>query len=118
MLIKSSLDIFDEYTRRQYLAKAPERNPFGEEEEAFKFSEFDIFAKLKVLHQLSVWTLNNPDRIKERMEDRDETNWVCHYVVEKCETKADTIVNSVSNRLAGTVKDVPTSSWMTIAFTV
>ena len=32
-LTKSSPAIFDEYTRRQYVAKAPERNPFGEEEE-------------------------------------------------------------------------------------
>lgn len=75
-----SLDIFDEYARRQYLAKASERNPFGEEEEPLKFSEFDVFTKLKVLQQLSVWTLNNPDRIKERMEDRDETNWVGYIV--------------------------------------
>ena len=73
-----TLDIFDEYTRRQYLAKAPHLNPFGEEEEAAKFSEFDIFTKLRVLHQLSVWTFNNPDRIRERMEesrDSEQTAW-------------------------------------------
>ena len=73
-----TLDLFDEYTRRQYLARAPHLNPFGEEEEASKFSEFDIYTKLKVLHQLSVWTFHNPDRIRERMEesrDMDQAGW-------------------------------------------
>jgi len=38
----------------------------------------DIFTKLRVLHQLSVWTLNNPDRIRERMPEKDteQTIWV------------------------------------------
>ena len=73
-----TLDIFDEYTRRQYLAKAPHLNPFGEEEEALKFFDMDIFTKLKVLHQLSIWTLHNPDRIRERMPestDKEQSTW-------------------------------------------
>jgi len=41
-----SPEIFDEYTRRQYVAKAPERNPFGTDEEPAKFAEFDIFTKV------------------------------------------------------------------------
>jgi hypothetical protein len=41
-----SPEIFDEYTRRQYVAKAHERNPFGTEEEPAKFTEFDIFTKV------------------------------------------------------------------------
>ncbi|ESZ93637.1 hypothetical protein SBOR_5986 [Sclerotinia borealis F-4128] len=48
-------EIFDEYTRRQYVAKAPERNPYGTEEEPA-----------------------NPDRIRERMEetkDTEQTSW-------------------------------------------
>lgn len=45
-LICYSPDIFDEYTRRQYVAKAPERNPFGVDEEPAKFNEFDIFTKV------------------------------------------------------------------------
>lgn len=74
------LEIFDEYTRRQFVAKAPTRNPFGEEEEPQHFVAFDVFTKLRVLHQLSVWTLNNPDRIREKMEEEKEgeqTQWVC-----------------------------------------
>jgi hypothetical protein len=72
-------ELFDEYTRRQYVAKARTRNPFGEEEGPKKFAEFDIFLKLRVLHQLSVWTLYNPDKIRERMvgsEEGDQTSWV------------------------------------------
>lgn len=41
--------------------------------------DFDIFLKLKVLHQLSVWTFWNPDRIKEKMPEQreiDQTQWV------------------------------------------
>ncbi|KAF2157737.1 hypothetical protein K461DRAFT_250909 [Myriangium duriaei CBS 260.36] len=66
-----TLDIFDEYTRRQYLAKAPLKNPYGEEEEPKRFRDFDIFLKIKVLHQLSVWTLGNAERIREKMGEKE-----------------------------------------------
>lgn len=73
-----SPEIFDEYTRRQYVAKAPQRNPFGVDEEPKKFAEFDVSTKIRVLQQLSAWTLNNPDRIRERLDvrDVDQTQWV------------------------------------------
>lgn len=69
--------IFDEYTRRQFVAKAPERNPFGEEEEPNKFDDFDIFTKIRVLQQLSIWTLNNPNSIREKLAapDNEQTLW-------------------------------------------
>lgn len=73
------MEIFDEYTRRQYEAKAPLRNPFGIEEEPNKFLEFDVFTKVRVLHQLSVWTLGNADRIRQPMleqTEREQTSWV------------------------------------------
>lgn len=75
-----SPEIFDEYTRRQYLAKAPARNPFGDDEEAKKFAEFDVFTKLRVLVQLSQWTLINAERMRERMpevKDSEQIQWVC-----------------------------------------
>ena len=74
----ASPEIFDEYTRRQYVAKAPQRNPFGIDEIPNKFDEFDIFTKIRVLQQLSTWTFHNPDRIRERMvgTDSEQTNWV------------------------------------------
>ncbi|KAL8831044.1 MAG: hypothetical protein Q9191_001090 [Dirinaria sp. TL-2023a] len=73
-----SAEIFDEYTRRQYMAKAPNRNPFGDEEDPKKFAEFDVFTKLRILVQLSQWTLINPDRMRERMsetKDIDQIQW-------------------------------------------
>ena len=78
ILVRNSLEIFDEYTRRQFVAKAPQRNPYGTDLEPAKFNDFDIFTKIRVLHQLSVWTLNNPNSIRERMNatDAEQTNWV------------------------------------------
>ncbi|EKG17537.1 hypothetical protein MPH_05228 [Macrophomina phaseolina MS6] len=73
-----TLDIFDEYARRQYVAKAPQRNPFGIDEEPKKFNDMDTFAKIRILQQLSTWTLNNPDRIREKMpeqKDVEQTAW-------------------------------------------
>lgn len=45
-----SPDLFDEYTRRQYVAKAPQRNPFGVEEEPANFADFDVFTKVGSFH--------------------------------------------------------------------
>lgn len=73
--MSNSPDIFDEYTRRQYLVKAPSRNPFGEDEEPAKFNDLDIFTRIRVLHQLSVWTLGNADRIRGLMPDSDHLEW-------------------------------------------
>ncbi|KAJ4353383.1 uncharacterized protein N0V89_005112 [Didymosphaeria variabile] len=70
-------EIFDEYTRRQFVAKAPARNPFGTEEIPNKFDDFDIFTKIRVLQQLSVWTLNNPNTIRERLNptESEQIEW-------------------------------------------
>ena len=58
-------ELFDEYTRRQYVAKAPDTyNPFGTDKEPKPFAEFDVFTKLRVLWQLSQWTMWNPDRFR------------------------------------------------------
>ncbi|KAL9598210.1 MAG: hypothetical protein Q9219_004630 [cf. Caloplaca sp. 3 TL-2023] len=69
-------DIFDEYTRRQYIAKAPERNPFGIEETSYRFSDFDVFTKLSVLCQLSRWTFVNSDRMREKMSESKEPDQI------------------------------------------
>lgn len=73
-----TLENWDEYTRRQYIAKAPYVNPYGTEEHPRTFRSFDIFQKIRVLHQLTVWTFWNPDRIRERMPEQkeaDQTLW-------------------------------------------
>ncbi len=44
----SSLDIFDEQLRKQYLAKAPEINPFGDgEDESHSFGDLDVLTKVR-----------------------------------------------------------------------
>ena len=61
------------------MAQAPARNPFGEEETPKRFADFSVFAKLRVLWQLSQWTLINPNRIRESMpevKDTDQLSWV------------------------------------------
>jgi hypothetical protein len=73
------LDILDEYVRRQYVAKAPKRNPFGEDDEPRKFADFDVFTKIRVLQQLATWTLNNPNPLREKLDEREseQVTWVC-----------------------------------------
>ncbi|KAK3397654.1 hypothetical protein B0T20DRAFT_226120 [Sordaria brevicollis] len=71
-------DVFEEYTRRQFLAKAPEKNPFGTEDLPTKFSDFDVFTKIRVLQQMSQLVMCTPERLRERTEeqkDMDQTNW-------------------------------------------
>jgi hypothetical protein len=74
-----SYENFEEYTRRQYYAKAPSRNPFGDDEQPIKFNRLDVFQKIRVLQQLSAWTFWNPDRVRERMpeqKENEQTQWV------------------------------------------
>ena len=60
------------------MAKAPKRNPFGEEDEPRKFADFDVFTKIRVLNQLAVWTLHNPVPIREKLGEKEseEVGWV------------------------------------------
>ncbi|KAJ0311831.1 hypothetical protein COL516b_000891 [Colletotrichum fioriniae] len=67
-------ELFDEYTRRQYLARAPEKNPFGTEETAAKFTDFDV----RILQQMTQWVMVRPERVREKMEEQkdiDQTSW-------------------------------------------
>ncbi|KAK1598079.1 PHD-finger domain-containing protein [Colletotrichum navitas] len=71
-------ELFDEYTRRQYLARAPEKNPFGTGETAAKFADFDVLTKIQILQQMTQWIMGRPERIREKMEeqkDTDQASW-------------------------------------------
>ncbi|GKT39954.1 reticulocyte-binding protein 2 a [Colletotrichum spaethianum] len=88
-------ELFDEYTRRQYLARAPEKNPFGTEETAAKFADFDVLTKvlfigslksvcatdpsqIQILQQMTQWIMVRPERIREKMEEQkdvDQASW-------------------------------------------
>jgi hypothetical protein len=63
------------------MAKAPQLNPYGDDETPKKFRDFDIFLKIRILHQLTVWTFFNPDKMRERMPDHPtegrQVDWVC-----------------------------------------
>ncbi|KAL3480610.1 hypothetical protein BJX99DRAFT_219878 [Aspergillus californicus] len=84
-----TFDNFDEYTRRQYNAKAPHlTNPFGQEEVPNRFLDFDVFLKIRVLHRLSIWTLWNVDRVRDKMPEQreiDQTQWRIEEVGYDCE---------------------------------
>ncbi|KAI9835026.1 MAG: hypothetical protein M1837_003969 [Sclerophora amabilis] len=67
-------DMLNEYTRRQYQSKLPHRNPFGDEETPKNFADFDIFTKIRVLYQLSQWTMIHSERIRERMPEQKDTD--------------------------------------------
>lgn len=72
-------ELFDEYTRRQFAAKMPnKKNPFGKGEIALKFSEFDIFKKLRTLWQMTQLIMMKPENIRPNMDEQridDQTNW-------------------------------------------
>ena len=103
MFVTSSPELFDEYARRQFVARAPKQNPFGTDEMPAAFNEFDAFTKvcasharqpfmmqcqpyshptgrkIRVLQQLTQWAMINPARIRERMEEQrdvDQASWV------------------------------------------
>ncbi|KND90407.1 hypothetical protein TOPH_04962 [Tolypocladium ophioglossoides CBS 100239] len=66
-------DIFDDQMRKQYLTKAPDSNPFGDDDDPHKFAEFDVFAKIKVLQRLTQWTMIHPERIRDKVEEQKDT---------------------------------------------
>ncbi|KAH6659905.1 hypothetical protein BKA67DRAFT_653112 [Truncatella angustata] len=71
-------ELFDEYTRRQYVAKKPDHNPFGTDQDPARFHDFDVFTKLRVLQQLTQWVMLHPERIRDKMDEQtlsDQTDW-------------------------------------------
>ncbi|PHH77473.1 hypothetical protein CDD82_3495 [Ophiocordyceps australis] len=71
-------DILDDQLRKQYLAKAPEKNPFGDVDTPRRFTDFDVVDKIKVLQQLTQWTMLYSERIRDKMEeqkDTEQTSW-------------------------------------------
>ncbi|KAF4509781.1 hypothetical protein G6O67_003919 [Ophiocordyceps sinensis] len=71
-------DILDDQLRRQYLARACESNILGDADEPRKFADMDVVAKIRVLQQLTQWTMVHPERIRKKMEeqkDAEQTSW-------------------------------------------
>ncbi|KAM0339472.1 hypothetical protein ACHAPU_010919 [Fusarium lateritium] len=71
-------EIFDDQARKQFITKSPNYNPFGSGETSLKFSDFDVFTKVRVMQQLTQWIMLHPERIRDKMEEQrdiDQTNW-------------------------------------------
>ncbi|KAI9171903.1 hypothetical protein HJFPF1_01394 [Paramyrothecium foliicola] len=80
-----TLSIFDDQARKQYLALAPLRNPFGNGDDPNKFSNFDVFTKIRVMQQLTQWSMRHPERIREKMDEQrdiEQTEWVSDNRIE------------------------------------
>ncbi|KTW32252.1 uncharacterized protein T551_00343 [Pneumocystis jirovecii RU7] len=67
----------DFYTRKQFLLRKPENNPYGDKEIPYSWDSFDIFTKVQVLLQLCEWQLLNPEKFRERVgaKESDEVTW-------------------------------------------
>ncbi|OIW34981.1 hypothetical protein CONLIGDRAFT_567921 [Coniochaeta ligniaria NRRL 30616] len=72
-------DLFDEYSRRQFLAKAPTKNPFGPADEPpLRFTDLDVFTKIRILQQMTQLIMMNPEKLREKTDEHnvtDQTNW-------------------------------------------
>ncbi|OAQ81420.1 phd finger domain-containing protein [Purpureocillium lilacinum] len=66
-------DIFNDQMRKQYLAKSPDSNPFGDEDAPRNFADLDVFTKIKVLQQLTQWVMIHPERLRDKMEEQKDT---------------------------------------------
>ncbi|KAG6290647.1 hypothetical protein E4U09_004313 [Claviceps aff. purpurea] len=68
-----TFDALDDQLRKQYLAKAPDDNPLGDENNPLTFASLDIFRKIRVLQTLTQWIMSYPERIRNRMSEQKET---------------------------------------------
>lgn len=71
-------EILDQQLRKQYIANAPDQNPFGDEANPVSFANLSVITKIKILQKLTQWTMMYPERIRERMEeqkDNEQINW-------------------------------------------
>ncbi|QPG99095.1 hypothetical protein C2857_000848 [Epichloe festucae Fl1] len=73
-----TLDTFNDQLRKQYVARAPEQNPLGDENNPVTFAALDIIKKIQVLQTLTQWIMSYPERIRDKMieqKDIEQTDW-------------------------------------------
>ncbi|PHH84300.1 hypothetical protein CDD83_2178 [Cordyceps sp. RAO-2017] len=71
-------EILDDQLRKLYLTRAPASTLLGDEENPHTFCSLDIFAKIKVLQQLTQWAMLYPEKLRDKMEeqkDTEQTTW-------------------------------------------
>ncbi|KAF3928868.1 hypothetical protein ABW20_dc0106102 [Dactylellina cionopaga] len=73
-----TIEMFDDYTRRQYVAKSPAKNPFGMEPDPNSFYSLQPENRVRVLHQLCMWILAKPEAFRDKVDPHkmiDNTDW-------------------------------------------
>ncbi|KAK6542191.1 hypothetical protein TWF694_007954 [Orbilia ellipsospora] len=73
-----TIEMFDDYTRRQYMAKNPLANPFGTDPEPLSFYQLEPKDRVKLLHQLCMWILAKPEAFRDKVDPHkmvDNTDW-------------------------------------------
>ncbi|KAF3910217.1 hypothetical protein ABW21_db0202497 [Orbilia brochopaga] len=73
-----TIDMFDDYTRRQYFAKRPDANPFGHDITPSSFYSLLPEERVRILHQLCMWILSKPEAFRDKVDPHkvaDQTDW-------------------------------------------
>ncbi|EPS42800.1 hypothetical protein H072_3205 [Dactylellina haptotyla CBS 200.50] len=91
-----TIEMFEDYTRRQYMSKNPTANPFGSDPDPISFYKLEpetrvshplaplahnssnLAPQIRVLHQLCMWILAKPEAFREKVDPHklvDNTDW-------------------------------------------
>ncbi|EWC44013.1 hypothetical protein DRE_01365 [Drechslerella stenobrocha 248] len=73
-----TIEMFDDYARRQYLAKNPKANPFGADALPLSFYSLSPENRVRVLHQLCMWIISKPEAFRDKIDPHkllDQTDW-------------------------------------------
>ncbi|KAF3158278.1 hypothetical protein TWF788_004796 [Orbilia oligospora] len=73
-----TIEMFDDYTRRQYIHRRVQVNPFGTDPMPISFYSFKPEQRVLILHQLAMWIISNTDSFRSKIDPHkvmDHTDW-------------------------------------------
>ncbi|RVD83004.1 uncharacterized protein DFL_007408 [Arthrobotrys flagrans] len=73
-----TIEMFDDYTRRQYVHRRVPVNPFGTGPLPISFYSFEPEQRVLILHQLAMWIISNTDSFRSKIDPHrvmDHTDW-------------------------------------------
>ncbi|KAK6511921.1 hypothetical protein TWF481_000825 [Arthrobotrys musiformis] len=73
-----TIQMFDDYTRRQYIHRRVPVNPFGTDPLPISFYSFEPQQRVLILHQLAMWIISNTDSFRSKVDPHkvlDHTDW-------------------------------------------
>ncbi|KAK6335292.1 hypothetical protein TWF718_010725 [Orbilia javanica] len=73
-----TIEMFDDYARRQYIHRRVPVNPFGTDPLPISFYSFEPEQRVLVLHQLSMWIISNTESFRSKIDPHkvmDHTDW-------------------------------------------